>query len=205
MDDHPFILEGLEAMIAADASLHIAAKICKGDEALEIIKSRQMPIDLLITDINMPGMSGIALCRAIKEYDAAIKVLILSMYQDKKLVWEALDAEADGFILKTEGQEVLLRAIHRILQQGSYYSDALVPWIIKGYKQAVEKLRIIPQLTEREMEIITLIVQEKSSKEIAEILHISPKTVENHRQNILQKTGCRSTIGLVKYAIEYLL
>ena len=111
-------------------------------------------------------------------------------------------AEADGYILKNLGKKELLTALHRITNGGTYFSEAILPIIYNQYQKEKIKDNVLRQLTTRELEILQLIIKEQTSEEIANALFISKKTVDNHRANILEKTGCKTTVGLVKWAIK---
>jgi DNA-binding NarL/FixJ family response regulator len=146
-------------------------------------------------------MSGIELCKIIKEQFPHIKVLILSMHNSITIVKDALNAEADGYMLKNTGQDEFIKAIERVLGDGTYFSQDILPIILNLF-QKEKKETLKNALTQREKEVLELIVQEYTSKEIAEKLFISKQTVDTHRINIMQKTDCKTLVGLIKYAIQ---
>ena len=156
---------------------------------------------LVITDISMPLLSGIEFCKIIKTQFPHIKVLILSMHNSITLVKDAISAEADGYMLKNTGQEEFLNAIERILNHGAYFSQDILPIILNQYNKGNTN-QAKSALTQREKEVLELIVQEYTSKEIADKLNISKQTVDTHRLNIMQKTDCKTLVGLMKYAIQ---
>jgi DNA-binding NarL/FixJ family response regulator len=200
-DDHQIVIDGLQFLLSTEKHLNIVYTANNTNNVLNYLEDHK-EVQLIITDINMPTISGIELCRKIKETYADIKVLILSMYSSKEVVREAILAEADGYMLKNGGKEKLLEAIHRVTNDGTYYSEEIIP-IIYGQIQKDKKIsESLIQLSEREKEILILIAKEFSSEQIAEKLFISIKTVGNHRQNILSKCDCKSSVGLVKYAIK---
>jgi DNA-binding NarL/FixJ family response regulator len=137
----------------------------------------------------------------VKEQFPHIKVLILSMHNSIAIVKDALNAEADGYMLKNTGQEEFLKAIDRILGDGTYFSQDILPIILNLF-QKEKKETLKNTLTQREKEVLELIVQEYTSKEIADKLFISKQTVDTHRINIMQKTDCKTLVGLIKYAIQ---
>ncbi|RZK02796.1 MAG: response regulator transcription factor [Flavobacterium sp.] len=199
-DDHQMVIDGLKMMLNNEA-YHVVSEANNGQEAIDLISSSPNNYDLVLTDISMPLLSGTELCKMIKSQFPHIQVLILSMYNNAQAVKEAVLAEADGYILKNSGRNELLQALHRITNGGTYFSQDIVPIIYGQYqKQKVqdEKLNV---LSPREKEILALIVKELTSEEIAEKLFISKKTVDNHRQHLFTKCNCKSTVGLVKYAI----
>jgi DNA-binding NarL/FixJ family response regulator len=200
-DDHQIVIDGLQFLLSTEKHLNIVYTANNTNNVLNYLEDKK-DVQLVITDINMPTISGIELCRKIKETYTDIKVLILSMYSSKEVVKEAILAEADGYMLKNGGKEKLLEAIHRVTNDGTYYSEEIIP-IIYGQIQKDKKINdSLVQLSEREKEILILIAKEFSSEQIAEKLFISIKTVGNHRQNILAKCDCKSSVGLVKYAIK---
>ena len=202
VDDHQLVIDGLRSLLSTEKQYVITAEANDGAAALDIIKNTPGHFNLVISDISMPLMDGVALCSRIKQQFPEIKVLILSMYNNITAVKEAVAAEADGYILKNTGKEELLKAIHRITDGGTYFSQDILPILYNQYNKERKQVADTAILTQREREILTLILKEKTSEEIAQHLFISKKTVDNHRANILEKTNCKSTIGLVKYAIK---
>lgn len=201
VDDHQLILDGLRSLLDTKNGISIQATFNNGSEVLTWMRHNST-VDLVIVDVNMPGMSGIDLCMAIKKEFADIKVLILSMYQNTGVIKEALMAEADGYIIKNAGEKDFIEAISRVVDGGTYFSEAILPIIYKEHQKEIIKSEAVAKLTDRELEILKLIVSELTSDEIATRLHISKKTVDNHRQSLLTKTNSKSTVGLVKYAIK---
>jgi DNA-binding NarL/FixJ family response regulator len=201
-DDHQIMLDGVKNILLQDASMHVMAEANNGQEAYEKIAAQAENIHLLITDISMPLLSGTQLCRMVKDSFPHIQVLILSMYNSSTAVKEAVLAEADGYILKNAGVTELRKAIHRIINGGTYFADDIVPLLYNQYHHEKQQQENLSLLTAREREILALIVKEMTSEEIASELHISKKTVDNHRQHLLEKTGCKSTVGLVKFAVK---
>ncbi len=202
VDDHQMIIDGIRGMFSDDLEFEFIGFANDGFSAKTKIAEISDQIDLVITDINMSGLTGIELCKHLKTHYPAIKVLIISMYQNDSVITEALMAESDGYLLKTAGYHEFKLAIQRVIDGSSYYSEAIYPIIFKEYQKEKEKSEFIQQLTNRELEILQLIIKELTSSEIADQLCISKKTVDNHRQNLLLKTQSKSTIGLVKYALK---
>lgn len=201
VDDHQLVIDGLKSMLASEKNYIVKDEALNGQQALEMITAKPDAYQLVITDITMPLMSGIELCKIIKEKFPNIKVLILSMHNSITIVKDALNAEADGYMLKNTGQEEFIKAIERVLGDGTYFSQDILPIILNLFqKEKKETLR--NTLTQREKEVLELIVQEYTSKEIADKLFISKQTVDTHRINIMQKTDCKTLVGLIKYAIQ---
>jgi len=201
-DDHQLVIDGIKSMLAGEPQYNILSEANDGQQAMNLIHTQPEHYQLLITDISMPLLSGVELCKMVKHQYPGIKVLILSMYNSVSVVKEAIGAEADGYILKNTGKSEFLTALHRISDGGTFFTQDILPILYNQYQKERSQDKQLGLLSAREKEILTLIVKENTSEEIAQKLFISKKTVDNHRANILEKTGCRSTIGLVKYAIR---
>ncbi|HYK77908.1 MAG TPA: response regulator transcription factor [Daejeonella sp.] len=194
VDDHAILLDGLEALLEQRADFHIVAKIIKGQYALAYL--RKEPVELLITDYSMPDISGLELIREAKKIAPELKTIILSMHDEAHIVQEVISAGADAYILKKYAQQELLQAITIIQNGGNYWS----PEINKILVRAIKKEDSDVWLSERELEVLKLLIQELTSKEIAQKLFISERTIETHRKNLLRKTNSSNTVGLIKYA-----
>jgi two-component system nitrate/nitrite response regulator NarL len=201
-DDHQMIIDGIIGMLVDEPGYRIAGTAPDGQHAMEMISANPGLYDVLLTDISMPLLSGIDLCRMVKASYPHIQVLVLSMYSSIAAVESAVMAEADGYILKSSGRQELLKALHRITSGGTYYAEAITPILFGQYQKARTAEEVKRMLSARELEILSLIVKEQTSEEIGASLFISKKTVDNHRANILEKTGSKSTVGLVKWAIR---
>lgn len=201
-DDHQIIIDGIKSMLIDNPQLNIAGEALDGQEALDKISSNPKGYHVLITDVSMPLLSGVELCKSVKDMFPHIKVLFLSMYSNAQMIKECIAAEADGYILKNAGRDELLKALHRINNDGTYYSETILPIIYNQLSKEREQKQSLSALSDREVEILKLIVLEFTSEEIGSKLSISKKTVDNHRANILDKTRNKSTIGLVKYALK---
>ena len=200
VDDHQMFLDGIKTLLAKEKNLHVAAEANTGKEALNVLAT--LPIDLVITDINMPVMSGTELTRQIKKDYPHVKVLVLTMYNDREIIHEIVMTEAEGYILKNSNKKELLNAINRITDHGTYYSNEVISIMTENYVTK-EKIRDkTHELSSREKEVISLICQEFTTAEIAEKLFLSPLTVETHRKNILRKTNSKTIVGLIKFAID---
>ncbi len=200
-DDHQLVIDGIKSMLVAETHYVFKNEASNGQQALEIIKVNPSDFQLLITDVSMPLLGGIELCKIIKTEYPHIKVLILSMHNSINVIKDALAAEADGYMLKNTGQSELIHGIDRIIGNGTYFSQDILPIILNQF-QKEKTILAKPILTQREKEVLELIVQEFTSKEIAEKLFISKQTVDSHRINIMQKTDCQTLVGLIKFSIQ---
>ena len=199
-DDHQMFIDGLKALLKREKDIQVIGEVCSGGHAVEfIIKT---PPDLLITDISMPGMSGVELTRWVKENYPEVKVLVLTMYNDREIINEILMSEAEGYILKNTGKQELVNAIKRIADNSTYYSTEVLNIMLTRLKKQKTIEMNTSLLTPRETEIVKLIMEELSSEEIADKLFISKRTVDTHRKNIIAKTNTRTIVGLLKFAIE---
>ena len=201
VDDHQMMIDGIVSLLKGEKNLDIIGTALNGIEALNKIRE-EMP-DILMTDISMPEMGGIELCKEAKQKFPNLKVLVLTMYNDKGIVNEILASGANGYILKNTGKKELIEALETLNLGKEYYSTEVVNTIIESMRNPVKDKPVdSSELTKREIEIVQLIVKEFTSAEIAEKLFISQRTVETHRKNILRKTGVKNIVGLIKYAYE---
>jgi len=202
VDDHSMIRQGLKAFLD-NGDFEVIAEANNGIEALELLKNNE--VDVLVTDIMMPEMDGIELCKTATKVYPEINVLALTMMNENYNIKKMLAAGAKGYILKDCTQEELCTAIETVNQAKTYYSQEVTSIIMEGLSgQPTPKKRLVTEipLTKRETDILHLICKEKTNPEIAEELFISNRTVEAHKRNLLDKTGCKNIAGLVLYAIE---
>ncbi len=204
VDDHPLVVSGIESMLSDSPDTVISGKAGNGEEAWSKITLLQGEIDILIADIEMNGMDGLELCRKVKEQFEGIKVIFLSMHDEAYYVKKALEYEADGYMLKICGKEEFRKGIKALIEKGSYFACEILP-LVKKMSSEQNQQNSYPKLSAREHEVLFLILQEMTSKDIAGKLFISKQTVDTHRINIMRKTGSKSIVGLLKYAIQHKL
>lgn len=202
VDDHQILIDGMKALLKNNIQFEIAGEATRCEKALEIIP--RINPDIIVTDINMPEMSGIEFTAVINKKYPQIKILALSMYGEKGMISEMLDAGVSGYILKNTGKQELVDALLKIHDGGLFFSDEVSAEMMKNIaeKKQLSTEEQKAHLTPREKEIIQLIAKEFSNSQIAEALFISERTVETHRKNIFRKTNTKSLVGLIKYAIE---
>lgn len=202
-DDHKIVRDGIKLMLEPQAGIDVVAEADNGKEVLKNLEDQV--IDLVVMDINMPEMDGITATKTIKENYPDVKVLALTMSNDDLHIRQMIQAGASGYIMKSAGRNELKEAIETIMDGRHYFSHEATQSIMmdlvkgKGKSSTPDPIHI----TDRELEILELIVKEFTNQEIAEKLFISPRTVDAHRRNLLQKTGARNTAGLVKYAFQH--
>jgi DNA-binding NarL/FixJ family response regulator len=201
-EDHVLVREGIKKIIEAFPALEVVGEVGDGPELLELLK--RVAVDMVILDISMPSLPGIEATREIKKAYPGVKVLILTMHKKKEYLNNALDAGVDGYLLKDDAPKELLHAIDKIRQGMIYVSPLLSSDLATLYVQGRRQPPTEPltPLTPREIEIITLIAEGKSSKEIAEILFLSFRTIQNHRTKIMNKLNLTKNTDLVRYAIQ---
>ncbi|MBI5634512.1 MAG: response regulator transcription factor [Nitrospirae bacterium] len=203
-DDHTLFRRGLKSIIESVAGLQVIGEAGDGLELLNLL--RTMTPELVIVDISMPNLRGIEAVREIRKQYPDMKVLVLTMHKDRSYLHQAISAGADGYLLKEDADPDLFLAIERIRQGKIYVSPHLEEGMIEDWVQIrrgnVSRSSQIEVLTPREKEVIKLIADGKSSKEIGELLLISVRTVERHRANIMDKLQLKKTADLVKYAIQ---
>jgi DNA-binding NarL/FixJ family response regulator len=191
-DDHPVFLESLPLLVAKIPGYEVVGKMSNGREVLEFL--RQSRVDMVLTDIQMPGMGGIELIGELRRLYPAVKVLMLTMLEDTETVRAAMKAGAAGYVLKSASLEVFSKALNTVAEGGTFYGEELL-------KRLEERKEGAPDgLTDRELEIVRLISAGLKSSEIAKRLFISVNTVDTHRKNIFSKTGVKNAVGLMHYA-----
>lgn len=200
VDDHQMFIDGLKSLLRKQNTFVVVAEALNGKEALVIIENNK--IDIILCDISMPEMDGIELTKIVKEKFPETKIIILSMHNDSSVISEIMMAEAEGYILKNTGKKELFEALTKVANNGTYYSDGVLSVMRQTIKEDKKTDIEIKILSEREIEILKLIVEELSSEQIAEKLFISKRTIDTHRINILTKTNCKTIVGLIKFAIR---
>lgn len=204
-DDHQMFLDGLAALLQQIEHLEIVATVNNGKQAIDTLAQKKC--DLVIIDLHMPDMDGIATTRAVKKDYPQVKVLGLTMDNELESVRALLDAGASGYILKNTGRTELELAIDQVMKGENYLSSAvgnqLAQSLLLNKKKPEDNL--LHQLTEREIEILAMIANENSNTEIAEKLFISPKTVETHRKNLMKKIDVHNSLGIYKFAVKHKL
>jgi two-component system, NarL family, nitrate/nitrite response regulator NarL len=198
VDDHQMLIDGLKSLLHGEKDFEVIGEATNAEAALDLVKA--LAPDILITDINMPGTNGIALSKKIKATQPETLILALSMYGEKEIIHEMLEAGVNGYILKNTGKQELLFALRKLVEGGMYFSEEVTLEIIKGVGQRQRKEEIAVTLTEREQDIVALIAKELTNAAIAKELFISERTVETHRKNIFRKTATKSVIGLLNWA-----
>lgn len=197
IDDHQLVVDGLRSLLNNEERFSIVGYCNQPQEVMDMLA--QVQVDVLLTDINMPGMSGVELSRSVKKKFPQIKILALSMFGEHQVIKEMIDAGVSGYILKNTGKQELITALDKLANGETFFGEEVTKELVKSFKNNEEG----SHLTNREIEIIRLIEKENSNKKIADMLFISERTVETHRKNIFRKTNTQSIIGLLKYAYDH--
>lgn len=201
-DDHKIFREGLCSLLKSLEEIEILGEAENGRSLVEMVK--KSPPDMVILDVAMPGLNGVDAAKQIKAFDDKIKVLALSMHSDSRFVKQMLQAGASGYLLKDCAFEELKLAIQTIDNNQIYLSPGVVNLVVKDYLQHLSNDNVTSKdiLTPREREILQLLAEGSSTGQIAELLHISSKTVETHRRQLMTKLEFNSIAELTKYAIR---
>ena len=202
VDDHQIVIDGLKSLLLGHEQFQVAIECTQPLQMIELLEKKR--VDILLTDIMMPGLNGAELSKEVRQKYPAIKILALSMSGQGDQVNQMIDeADISGYVLKNIGKQELIRALEKISNGGIYFSDEVLNEMARASE--LKKDHEEAHLTAREIEIIRLIEKEMTNKQIAETLFLSERTVETHRKNIFRKTNTSSVIGLIKYAYEHKL
>jgi len=204
-DDHRMVREGLQLMLTQQKSfLPNITQAETGTEVLDIVENNEF--DIFLLDINLPGQDGISVAKQIIKKKSDARIIMISMHEEGYIIEQALSAGAMGYLLKSVGLEEMIKAIETVYKYQSYFCNEVAQKLLrKSRKKAKKRVGVTPifknNLTDREMQILKMIADEQTNSEIANSLSISKRTVDYHRNNLLNKLQVKNTTGLVKYAI----
>ena len=199
-DDHIIIRNGLKLMLNKNPKFNIIAEVSSGNEAIAYINKHPENIDIILMDIDMPGINGIEATKIITDKHKHVKILAITMHEEEKYINDMIDAGAIGYILKKSDLHELTQAIESTALGNRYYSNEVSITMINALmKKGKDKGSI---LSERELEVLKLIASGMTNKEAGEKLFISARTVESHRRNILDTLDFKNTTEMIRYAIE---
>jgi len=205
VDDHNIVRDGINALLMLENDIEVVGEAANADELYSLLKT--LKVNLLLLDIIMPGKSGIEIAEEVNNNFPDIKIIILSSDLGENSIFQAIHAGIAGYLPKDVKKQELLDAIRQVSADKEYYSDAIPTTIFKNYKAFAQagkksKFESTIALTEREKEIVYWFAEGLSYKEIAAKLFISPRTVESHKNNIMEKLGLKTTVDMIKYAIK---
>ena len=199
-DDHKMVAEGLRALL--EPEFELVAIVEDGHALLE--KAEQLMPDVIIADISMPSLNGIDAVEQLKKTDSQAKVIFLTMHQDALYARRAFEAGASGFVLKHSAPDELLTAIQEVLKGRTYVTPMIAEELMQTYKNGDHKKKDpVRKLTSRQREVLQLMAEGKSAKEVAHSLHISSRTVEFHKYHIMAKLDLKTSAELVQFAIKH--
>ena len=199
-DDHPIVRSGLRTVIDAEPDLEVVAEAENGADAVK--NALAADVDLAILDVAMPKLNGIQAAAELHLQKPELKLLMLSMYDSEQFLYEALRAGASGYVLKSDADQDIVDACRQTMRGQSFLYPSAVTTLVRDYVQRGSSDEAFELLTPRELQVLKLIAEAHTSKDIARELVISVKTVERHRQNILDKLGMSDRVELTRYAIR---
>ncbi|HSU53464.1 MAG TPA: response regulator transcription factor [Candidatus Dormibacteraeota bacterium] len=202
-DDHPIFRKGLCEVIAEDPALELVEQAGNGEQALSLIQNLRP--DVAILDVHMPKLSGLQVIRALHERKAAPKIILLTMHEEEDLFNEAMNLQVNAYVLKENAVTELLKAVHAVAEGKTFLSPSMSGFLLRRSSETAALRKEKPgleMLTGTELKILKLISEDKTTKEIAELLGISTRTVDTHRQNVSHKLHLTGSHSLLKFAYE---
>ena len=202
-DDYKIFRDGLKVGLSADDNLEVIAEADNGEDLLKLLETTRP--DIILMDLNMPILDGMEATKRVKKLYPAIKVLVVTMYDDDKFIIHLMEIGANGYLLKNAEPEEIRKSIYAVHENGYYFNDLVNKALLK---KLVLKNNLKPsfnnniEFTEREQEVLKLICEEKTATEIGKEIFLSPRSVEGIRQRLIEKVGVRNTAGLVMFAIK---
>ena len=204
VEDHKLFREGLKSLLSDKADVEVVGEAGDGLEAIRTVKKCRP--DIMLLDLSMPKMNGISVMKEIKSQFPETKIMALTIHESDQYVLEAFEAGADGYCLKDAGRNELMVAVDSVLQGKRYISPSISDNVLEGYLTGRKKLKSKTSwdtITQREREVLKLLGEGYQNKEISDMLHISVKTVEKHRANIMNKLDLHNAAALTAYAIDH--
>jgi two-component system nitrate/nitrite response regulator NarL len=199
VDDHPVVRKGLQSCLSRQDPIKLVGEASDGDEALK--KARELAPDVILMDISMPRMNGLAVTETLRKESPNVKVLILSVHSNKEYIFRIIQAGAHGYVSKEAPPQELVRAIECVYGGEPFFSADVAKAALNQFVASGGKKEPFAQLTSREREVLVLIAEGQSNKEIANKLGIGVRTIETHRERIMRRLDIHSVAGLTKYAI----
>jgi DNA-binding NarL/FixJ family response regulator len=195
-DDHTILRDGIVSLLQSEKSFVVTGTAGNGYEVLELTSKNDFDVCLL--DINMPGLDGIETAKLLKEKKPGLKIIMLTTYDDSEIISELVNIGVSGYLLKNSDREELVEAVHKVMKGRHYFSEEVENIILRELTD--KKPGEVITLTDRELEVMHLLAKEYTNDKIATALHISYRTVETHRKNIMQKTKSHNLAGLLRFA-----
>jgi len=204
VDDHPLFRKGLEEMIHSEGSFAVCGEAGNAAEAMEVI--RKLEPELVIVDLSLPGANGIELIKNIRAEFSKLPILVLSMHDESLYALRALRAGANGYVMKHEAMAHVIQAIREVFNGHPYLSPAMAAQVITkfAHRQGEGEVDAVERLSDRELEVLELIGKGNEIRQIAKLLHLSPKTVETHRAHIKDKLDLKNSREVARFALQWL-
>jgi DNA-binding NarL/FixJ family response regulator len=204
VDDHPLFRKGLEQLIQSEDSFAVCGEASNAPEAMDVI--RKLNPDLAIVDLSLPGANGIELIKNIRAEFSKLPILVLSMHDESLYALRALRAGAEGYVMKHEAMANVIQAIREVFNGRPYLSPAMAAQVITkfAHRQAEGEADAVERLSDRELEVLELIGKGNDVRQIAKVLHLSPKTVETHRSHIKDKLDLKNSREVARFALQWL-
>ena len=204
VDDHPLFRKGLQELIHSDGNFAVCGEASNASEGIEVI--RKLAPDLAIVDLSLPGANGIELIKNVRAEFPKVPILVLSMHDESLYALRALRAGAEGYVMKHEAMANVIQAIHEVFNGRPYLSPAMAAQVITKFAQhdAEGETDAVARLSDRELEILELIGKGHEVRQIAKLLHLSPKTVETHRAHIKDKLDLKNSREVARFALQWL-
>ncbi len=205
-DDHQILIDGVKAVLNLEPKIEVTGFSLNGNEVVEWFKENQA--DVLVLDINMPELDGIQVLKKLKGQKNKPEIIVLSSYDDVKLVKEVLQMGAKGFVPKKSAGEHIVNAVYKVAEGNQYFTDdvkeRMMQTLLTGQvkNEGSQDGVLISSLTKREVQVLKLVAQQYSTKEIGDELHISESTVETHRKNLMKKVKVKNSVGLAIFALK---
>ena len=205
-DDHQILIDGVKAVLNLEPKIEVTGFSLYGIEVVEWFKENQA--DVLVLDINMPELDGIQVLKKLKDEKNKPEIIVLSSYDDVKLVKEVLQMGAKGFVPKKSAGEHIVNAVYKVAEGNQYFTDdikeKMMQTLLTGQvkNEGSQDGVLISSLTKREVQVLTLVAQQYSTREIGDELHISESTVETHRKNLMKKVKVKNSVGLAIFALK---
>lgn len=200
-DDHPVFLAGLKTVVDTEPDIEIVGQASDGDEALRMLE--ELRPDIAVLDIGMPKIDGVGLLTEVQQRRLPVQVIFMTMYRERKLYDKGMELGLRGYVLKDSASSDLIEAIRTVASGEKFVSPGLLQHFTERHSKSGEMRMSAEQLSASEIRILSLIAEYKTSREIADTLYISPRTVETHRTNICTKLGLQGRHALMKYALSF--
>lgn len=202
MDDHKIVRDGIRSILETDRHIDVIAEAQDGTDALDIIEKKEGEIDVVVLDINMPGLNGVDVTEIISKRHPDIKVLGLTMHSEQTYIVDMMEAGALGYVLKDSGGDKLIEAVKTVAKGKNYYSTEVTETLVNGFGKKTNPKKNHFGLSQREVEIIQCVSEGLSTEEISKKLEVGSRTVETHRRNIIKKMAVKNTAEMIAVAIK---